>query len=212
MCECSGKLIAWMDRELAVEEAAEVERHLETCSECRARVDSYKQVSAEFDACCEEMMALSAKRRANPWTAVTATAGALATLVALFFVWPSAPVRPPAVHFPEAGQTAAVSPVLAESAPPVPVHPMRRISRPGIVRPARVRDGDLARTQNRGAYSVPEGPVIQISIPADEMFPPGAFPQGMRFVADVTLASDGSAQRMSLHPRLAGFERSMGQP
>lgn len=212
MCECSGKLIAWMDRELSAEEAAEVERHLQTCSECRGRLDAYKQVSAEFDACCEEMMASGVTRRANPWTAVTAAAGAAATLVALFFVWPSAPVQPPAVHFPEADQGAAVSPVLAESAPPAPLHPARRISRPQIVRPAQIQAADAAHAQSRSVYSVPEGPVIQVSIPADEMFPPGAFPQGMRFVADVTLAVDGSPERMSLRPRLAGFERSTGQP
>lgn len=211
MCECSGRLIAWMDRELPAEEAAEVERHLEDCSECRGRVDAYKQVSARFDACCDEMMASNVKRRTNPWTAVTAAAGAVATLVALFFVWPSAPVQPRAAHFPEADRAVAVSPVLAESAPPVPVHPLRKVSRREVFKAAQIQDRNPARAQNRSVYSVPEGPVIQVSIPADEMFAPGAFPQGMRFVADVTLAADGSAERMSLHPRLAGFERRTGQ-
>ena len=37
MCDFSGKLVAWLDRELPAEEAADVERHLEACTECRSR-------------------------------------------------------------------------------------------------------------------------------------------------------------------------------
>jgi hypothetical protein len=54
--------------------------------------------------------------------------------------------------------------------------------------------------------------MIQIAIPADEMFPPGAVPEGMHFVADVTIAADGSAEQLRLRPRLAGFERRTTQP
>jgi hypothetical protein len=54
--------------------------------------------------------------------------------------------------------------------------------------------------------------MIQIAFPADEMFPPGAVPEGMHFVADVTISPDGSAERLRLRPRLAGFERSTIQP
>ena len=53
---------------------------------------------------------------------------------------------------------------------------------------------------------------IQIAIPADEMFPPGAVPEGIHFVADLTIAPDGSAERLQLRPRLAGFERRTTQP
>jgi hypothetical protein len=57
-----------------------------------------------------------------------------------------------------------------------------------------------------------EEPVIRIAIPADEMFPPGAVPEGIRFAADLTIAADGSAGRLRLRPRLAGFERRTTQP
>jgi len=53
--------------------------------------------------------------------------------------------------------------------------------------------------------------VIQIAIPADEMFPPGAVPEGMQFAADLTIAADGSAKRLRLQPRLSGFERRTTQ-
>jgi hypothetical protein len=59
---------------------------------------------------------------------------------------------------------------------------------------------------------LPDEPMIQIAIPADEMFPPGAVPEGMHFVADMTIAPDGSADRLQLRPRLAGFERRTTKP
>jgi hypothetical protein len=55
-------------------------------------------------------------------------------------------------------------------------------------------------------------PAIEIAFPADEMFAPGAVPDGIQFVADVTIAPDGSAERLRLRPRLAGFERRTTQP
>jgi hypothetical protein len=63
-----------------------------------------------------------------------------------------------------------------------------------------------AQTQVAGA--LPEESMIRIAIPAEEMFPPGAVPEGMNFVADVTIAPDGSAERIRLRPQLAAFERS----
>ena len=65
MCEFSGKLIAWLDRELPAEEASEVERHVNACSECRSEVDAYKRVKSEFDAYCDEVLAprYAAQRR-----------------------------------------------------------------------------------------------------------------------------------------------------
>jgi hypothetical protein len=49
-------------------------------------------------------------------------------------------------------------------------------------------------------------PHVEIAIPADAMFPPGAAPPGMSFAADLTISADGSAERLGLRPRLAEFE------
>lgn len=65
-------------------------------------------------------------------------------------------------------------------------------------------------TQNAGEF--PAEPPIQIDIPADAMFPPGAVPPGMSFTADLTIASDGSPERLGLRPRLAAFEGRSNQP
>ena len=48
--------------------------------------------------------------------------------------------------------------------------------------------------------SWPEPAAIQIAIPADEMFPPGAVPAGVNFVAELSIAADGSAEQLRLRP------------
>lgn len=212
MCEFSGKLVAWLDRELATAESAEVARHLDACADCRSRVDTYKRVSADFDAYCENAVASSARRKTNPWGAVAAAAGAAATLAALFLIWPKTQVRPPAVNV--SPQVPVTSAAVAETAAPsldrrAPVLQQRSEMRPER---ARAKHAAPAVSPVQNVSFVPQEPVIQISIPADEMFPPGAVPQGMRFIADVTISPDGSAERMRLRPRLAGFERSTVEP
>jgi len=48
---------------------------------------------------------------------------------------------------------------------------------------------------------------IQIAVPADAMFPPGALPDGITSTADVSIARMVRAL-LRLRPRLIGFERS----
>jgi hypothetical protein len=61
-----------------------------------------------------------------------------------------------------------------------------------------------SQARNLGPF-LPE-PHVEIAIPADAMFPPGATPPGMSFAADLTISADGSAERLGLRPRLAEFE------
>jgi anti-sigma factor RsiW len=53
MCEYSGRLIAWLDRELPDQEATNVEWHVGQCAECRKAVSEYEDVSRAFLACYE---------------------------------------------------------------------------------------------------------------------------------------------------------------
>jgi anti-sigma factor RsiW len=211
MCEFSGKLISWLDRELPAEEAAELERHLEDCSECRSGVDAYKRVSAEFDAYCDAAMELNSRRGAPRWTSVAAAAGAVAALVALFLVLPRTHIEQPAFHPPRI--SVADSPAIVASTVPASVSPaIQRVHRRQAVATAQTQNASSAPVQNQNAYLLPDEPMIQIAIPADEMFPPGAVPEGIHFVADLTIAADGSAERLSLRPRLAAFERRTTLP
>jgi hypothetical protein len=210
MCDFSGKLIAWLDRELSAEDAGEVEHHLEACSECRGEVDAYKRVSSEFDAYCDEAIASNAHRNVPRWVPAVAAAGALAALVALFLALPRTRVVPPAFHTPEVAIKA--SPAVVAKVMPATIRPMQKVRRRPAVAPAQVQNDNATFAQNQNSYILPDEPVIQIAISADEMFPPGAVPEGMHFVADLTVAADGSAERLRLRPRLAGFERSTTQP
>lgn len=213
MCDFSGKLIAWMDRELPAEEAASVVQHLEVCGDCRSRIDAYSRLSQAVDGYCDETTA-GTRARSSRWLPAAVAAGAAATLVTLFMVWPKASVRPDA-HLPQS-TTAQVEHVIAEKSTLAQAGPIRRISRPRSVRieHSHVQDRNavpvFAGNENDDAASSPS--VIQIAFPADEMFPPGAVPEGVQFVADVTITADGSAERLQLRPRLATFERKGGQP
>jgi hypothetical protein len=214
MCDFSGKLIAWMDRELPAEVAASVAQHLEVCGDCRSRVDAYRRLGASVDGYCDETLAAGVRARSPRWLPAAVATGAVAALVALFVVWPKASVRPHA-HPPQS-TTARVEHAIAEKSTLAPAGPIRRISRPRSVRIERshVQDRNavpvFAGNENNDAASSPS--MIQIAIPSDEMFPPGAVPEGVQFVADVTIGADGSAERLRLRPRLATFERKGGQP
>lgn len=68
---------------------------------------------------------------------------------------------------------------------------------------------DIVRKRDESALTVratpasnwpsPE-PAIQITIPADAVLPPGAAPEGASFIAEVSIAPDGSAQEVFLRP------------
>ncbi|HXP83037.1 MAG TPA: zf-HC2 domain-containing protein [Verrucomicrobiae bacterium] len=210
MCDFSGKLIAWLDRELPAEQASEIERHVEACSECRSKVDGYKRVSSEFDAYCDEAIVSNARRAVLRWVPAVAAAGALAALAALFLALPRTRIEPHAFHPPQVAVTAP--PAVVAKGLPANIRPMQRVRRRHAVAPAQAQNDNATFAQNQNSYVLPDEPVIQIAISADEMFPPGAVPEGMHFVADLTIAADGSAERLRLRPRLAGFERSTTQP
>jgi len=210
MCEFSGKLIAWMDRELSEEEAAAVERHLEACSECRIEVDAFKRVSSKFDAYCDEAMTSNVSHGDPRWVPVVSAVGAVAAVVALFFVWPRTPYQPPA--FQPSKVVVSDSAADATEGLPARVRPIQKIHRRQVVTPVQIHNPIVPPIQNQDAYIPTNEPVIQIAIPADEMFPPGAVPEGIHFAADLTIAADGSAERLRLRPRLTAFERRTTQP
>jgi anti-sigma factor RsiW len=210
MCDFSRKLIAWMDRELPEEEAAAVERHLEACSECRSEVEAYKRVSGEFDAYCDEAMTSNVRHGDLRWLPAVSAVGAVAAVVALFFVWPRTPFQPPA--FQPSKVVVSVSAADTTEGLPARVRPIQKIHRRQVVTPVQIHNTIVPTVQNQDAYIPTNEPMIQIAIPADEMFPPGSVPEGMHFAADLTIAPDGSAERLHLRPRLASFERRSTQP
>jgi len=180
MCDFSGKLVAWMDHELPDKEARDTEWHVRDCSECRRRVDAYKQVSRGFVAHCDAVMKGTTRRRSR-WVPVLASATAAAAMLFLIFRPASVkliPVRPP---------VADVSPAIIPETAPKPVKAVHR--RRGIA-PAKIPNANWVQPET----------AIQIAIPVEAMFPPGAVPEGIIFIADVRMATDGSVQGLRLQP------------
>ena len=182
MYNVEAKLIAWLDRELSSDEAAAVDRHIKECQECRGRLATYKKVSETFEVYCEAVVAEKTRPPVSPWVAVFAS-GVVAAVV-LFLTFLQRPVGPPPV----------LTPTVAASSVPVPTPravgpvPHKTIRRRHVVPPIQERAVEWRSTET----------AVQITIPADAMFPPGAMPKGMNFIAELSIAPDGSVQQVRL--------------
>jgi hypothetical protein len=192
MCDYSGKLISWLDCELGGEQMAEVQGHIQKCLECRMQLADFEQVSKAFDAYCDAAMALESTRRQQRWVPVlsAAVAVALTTTLAMVMFRPSDKPIPP------------TPPGAAVVARPDVVPETRQAASKPTPRQHRV-----THVRAQAATWLPPEPAIEIAIPAEAMFPPGAVPEGVSFTADVRFGPDGSAQQIRLRPRLVGFER-----
>jgi anti-sigma factor RsiW len=186
--------MAWLDRELGSDEMAQLELHIGACSECRSRLASYKQVSATFDAYCDAVLSAKTHPRVPRWVPVLTTAAAVAIAATLVFTVLRARIEPPAL--PPSVQVQPPPPAIVVEKAPVPatsktVHQHR---------PA-------ARVPRQTPNWQPTERAIQISIPAESMFPPGAVPEGLNFAAELSIAADGSAEQIRLRPRLIEVQR-----
>ncbi|HXR10297.1 MAG TPA: anti-sigma factor [Candidatus Acidoferrales bacterium] len=230
MCEFSQRLIAWLDGELPEGEAAKMERHLGECAQCRGQLDAYRQASDAFEAysnaCADAAMSAKSAKRGRrslrPAQAVSAAA-AIAAMVATFFLF-TARVRHSAVvgTAAEIGSTTAASQPV-HTAQQEPARQLAAVAPPGVTpqvvkskgaerisHPAPDRRTEAPRPQEN-TNLLPGAPAVEISIPADAIFPPGAVPAGVSFTADVTMASDGSTEQIRLRPQLTEFERKGAQ-
>jgi negative regulator of sigma E activity len=183
MCDFSEKLIAWIDGELPDDQAAAVDRHLGGCSECVERVAIYRGVSRAFSVYCATAAERATRRRSPRWVPVLTGAAAAVVLAVVLQMTVFRPVT--------ASLTAVQRPVADTS--PVILHeaaqkPIRRIHRPYSV----------TRRKTPRANWVSAEPTIQIALPAEAMFPPGAVPEGTTFIANLRMTPDGALQGLSL--------------
>jgi Putative zinc-finger len=186
--------MAWLDRELGNDEMVELERHIGACSECRSRLEFYKQASATFDAYCDAVLSAKTQQKRLPrWVPMLTTAAA-AAITATLLVLLRARVEPPALPPPVQVQVQAPPPAMVLENVPAPTPaPSETVHRPRAT---------TTGTPRQTANWQPTERAIQISIPAESMFPPGAVPQGVNFIADLSIAADGSAEQIRLRPRL----------
>jgi hypothetical protein len=193
MCNGSGKVIAWLDHELPRDESAHVEQHIRSCPECRVCLEAYQRASRGFEAYCDAVVASSRRGRLPHWVPVVS--GAVAAVVTLLLFFPHARV----VQDPGSPVETAAPSVIALRTVPTPI---KRTRTRHSVAPVPSQDVNWA----------PAEPNVEIAIPAEAIFPPGAIPEGVNFGADVSIGADGSAQRLRLRPRLVEFERRTTQP
>ena len=185
MCEFQAKLIAFLDRELPSEEVAGVERHIEGCEECRNRLAGYELVNETFDAYCDAVMAAKTRRPIPRWVPVLASAAMAA--VVMFLGFPEKRMEPP-----------VLTPTITAVSVPDPMP---------VLTPPALEPGRRKRMHRRQAVPAAEEPAakwrptetaVQIAIPAEAVFPPGAMPKGLNFVAELSIAPDGSVKQVRL--------------
>ena len=191
MCEYSGKLIAWLDRELPADEAAGVERHLRSCIACHNELIAFERLSGALESYCEAAWASSAPRGIRGGKAAAVGAGAIAAMIALLLAPPRTREARPRLAAPQEAVAASPAPSAAEAARvPSAAGRIHRAHRQPVAAPAQNEDTAWQAAQ----------PAVQITIPAEAVLPPGAAPEGVSFVAEVSFAADGSAQEFLLRP------------
>ena len=183
MCNLEPKLIAWIDDELSVEEAERVERHLSECHDCRERLARYEDVSKGFVGYCEILAIENAPDKKYCWT--TPVLSLVAAVIVVFLL-----ARTPSEK--SVVQTPAV---LTASVPAVEKSEIKQALVKPIRRRHRVATKEISR-QTANWRST--GGAVQIAIPAESMFAPGAVPQGMNFIAELRIAPDGSVEQVLL--------------
>jgi len=187
MCNFEGNLVAWLDGELMPGGATDVEKHLQGCAECRGLVERYEGVSRDFAAYYvvkSQAQPVSASVRRIPrWAPYAAAAAILLVACALVL---RASKKAPEVR--EAAKVA--SPAAVET----PVEEVSAIQ-PALKVAAHRR---IPRRESPVAGFSPNQTAIQIAIPAEAIFPPGAVPEGVEYIA--SLAPDGSIQSIRLQP------------
>jgi Putative zinc-finger len=188
MCDRSEKLIAWLDRELPEQEAVAIERHVHDCADCRNCLDAYSKVGQAFDAYCEQMMVESPRRKFSRWVPVLSGLAAAALLLTIF--------HPRRLEPPPLRAQTPIAPVVLKTVPQ-PIAPVSTPTRTWLARQHVVAPAQTAATPSNW---MPPDATIQIAIPAEAMFAPGAIPEGVNLTADLSIGADGSAEDLRLRP------------
>ena len=203
MCEYSKCLIAWMDGELAKSEAAEVEQHVRACPACGKCVSACEEICREFAAyyaAFTQTRPVARRQKISGWVPIAASVAAVAAMLMIAFMTRSAK------QVPTTQQTAAI-PSTVETSPiahAVPASPSAAEDHyPRYRQQKAIKVGQprrITKLESTKAEWAMIEPAIQIAIPAEAMFPPGAVPEGVTYIANVSLRPDGLVQGIRLQP------------
>lgn len=234
MCEFSANLVAYLDGELVPHAAAEVQQHLAECAQCRNCAAEFQRVSGEFQNYCNEVLQAREQFALRRWAPVLCGAAAAAALLALVMSWPRTRIvqQTPASQTiaratagPSLPADVANNSLRADTLR-TSVQRTGKLHRPRGAKVGASRRDELANVSVRAAQSasksaaspqpgapiaeaaaIANGSAIQVAIPADAMFPPGAMPEGVNFVAEVQLGADGNVRQLQLRPGLVSLQR-----
>ena len=160
---------------------------MESCESCRVRFASLQNASENFRLYRDAVFAANSNPKFSHWTPVLAAA-ALVAAAALFLLYPRklVPIPPPTpVPIVAATSVPASEPQPATSETPAPHKTLH---------PRRANSPQPRATANWH----PTETAVEIAIPADAMFAPGALPPGMNFIAEMSIAPDGSVRQVRL--------------
>jgi anti-sigma factor RsiW len=185
MCNFKNNLVAWMDGELPPVEAEAVEQHLKACAACRECVSAYGNASQQFATYYQSATAPKPApvRATLRWLPYVAAAAAVIAIVLM--------------TFPRSRDQRSTAPQVttATSGPsekgPVPATTAKATR-------AVAAHHATAAVNSHPVGQAPAPAAIQIAIPADAVFPPGAVPEGFTYIA--RLAADGSLQDFRVQP------------
>jgi anti-sigma factor RsiW len=197
MCDFADKLIAWIDGELAQEDAAQLERHTGECEQCRRYVASYKEISAAIVSHGDARWASQVQSQPWPWAPVFALAAAA---VVIFFLARQGGVVRHASQTQASEVAHAGEPGAAKALVALPRGPASKPLRKHRPEGAPVDARSPAHESIQDVKWIPQQSAIEITIPVESMFAPGAVPQGVSFSAELVVAADGSAQSIRLRP------------
>jgi|SRR5215469_3723267 len=186
MAEDHPNLVAWLDNELPPVEAAGVALHLESCDGCRRQCDAFRDTSAALRLYTDAMFTTAHVRSRLPrWVPVLAALAA-AAVVAILLAFPGKQVVPP---------SAISSPVGA-----IPARQISSAEPLALAAPKPVaRHHTVSAVPRRTIAAWPSADTaVEIAIPADAVFAPGALPEGMRLFGEMHIGPDGSLSEIRL--------------
>jgi hypothetical protein len=236
MRDPSNKLVAWMDGELPENESAEIARHVQSCPECRDCLAAIKQASGAFNAYCDvaveqaESSTLAGPspntREAFCWMPVACGIGAIAAAAVLIALVlqpshqvantpPNVPAKSPSLHAVQRSNSVVAT---NNTGSLIVAATTQRHSRPeartkNTLKAVQQRQPRAVELENAPAFAAQ--PPIEISVPAEDMFPPGAVPDGISYNAVVIFAADGASQHFADAPvngLKTGFNRGGNRP
>lgn len=185
MCNFKNNLVAWMDGELPLLEAEAVDQHLKVCAACRECISAYGRASQEFAGYYQAATGPKPTpvRTTLRWLPYVAGAAAVIAIASM--------------TFPSSRDQRSTAPQVATATS----RPSEKVPVPATTAKATRAVAAHHATATVKSHPVAQAPApaaIQIAIPADVVFPPGAVPEGFTYIA--RLAADGSLQDFRIQP------------